>query len=274
MLPGASTAARMRSVVLRIPGNGYALRLLEFAGVGRKVAPARMQDVGAVRLGVVVRSIDATFAGLTKMGAAVVTQSGHPVTFPQGGGGTVRAVALRDPDGFLIELLQIDPAPAGTAAGGSVLNARFVLCARDVFRSLGFYQTVFGLVEEKIAFWDPEKKPIKVAWNGSPGSLDVFDTPAAQFRFVLGHFPGFPDLWEFTEYKDIERRQFRPDVFDPGAIAISLTVRDLNAVVRASQVSGGTLVSSRSQARRGSQDAVFVRDLDGLLIELMPPRVD
>ena len=159
---------------------------------------------------------------------------------------------------MLIELLQIDPAPAtGAAPGGRVLNARFVLCARDAFRSLGFYQTVFGLEQEKIAFWDPEKKPIRVEWNASPGSLNVFDTPAAQFRFVLGHFPGLPDLWEFTEYKDIERRQLRPDVFDPGAIVLSLTVRDLDAVLRAFQASGGTLVSSRGQDGGGSQGAVL-----------------
>ena len=273
MLPGAPTTARVRAVVLTIPGNGFALRLVEFSGVGRKAAPSRMQDVGAVRFGVVVRRIDATFADLTKMGAPVVTQAGSPVLFPQGGGGTVRAVALRDPDGVLIELLQIDPAPAtGAAASGRVLNARFVVCARDAFRSLGFYQTVFGLEQEKIAFWDPEKKPIRVEWNASPGSLNVFDTPAAQFRFVLGHFPGLPDLWEFTEYKDIERRQLRPDVFDPGAIVLSLTVRDLDAVLRAFQASGGALVSSRGQDGRGSQGVVFVRDLDGLLLELIPPR--
>ena len=251
MLPGAPPTARVRAVVVKIPGNGFALRLAEFSGVGRKAAPGRMQDVGAVRFGVVVRRIEATFAELTKIGAAVVTQSGSPVLFPQGGGGTVRAVALRDPDGVLIELLQIDPTPAtSAAASGRVLNARFVLCARDAFQSLGFYQTVFGLEQEKIAFWDPEKKPIRVEWNASPGSLNVFDTPGAQFRFVLGHFPGLPDLWEFTEYKDIERRQLRPDVFDPGAIVLSLTVRDLDAVLRAFQASGGT------SCRRGARTAL------------------
>jgi catechol 2,3-dioxygenase-like lactoylglutathione lyase family enzyme len=256
--------------VLTIPGNGFALRLVEFSGVGRRAPLPRMQDVGAVRFGVVVRRIDATFAELTKLGAAVVTQSGSPVLFPQGGGGTVRAVALRDPDGVLIELLQIDPAPpTGPAASGGVLNARFVLCARDAFRSLGFYRTVFGLEEEKVAFWDPEKKPIRVEWSASPGSMNVFDTPGARFRFVLGHFPGLPDLWEFTEYKDVERRQLRSEVFDPGAIVLSLRVRDPEAVLRAFQAAGGTLVSSR-----GSQGAVFVRDLDGLLLELLPARVD
>ena len=260
-------------VVLKIPGNVFALRLVEFSGVARKAAPSRMQDVGAVRFGVVVRRIDTTFAELTKLGAAIVTQAGSPVLFPQGGGGTVRAVALRDPDGVLIELLQIEPAPAtGAAPNGPVLNARFVLCARDAFRSLGFYQTVFGLEQEKIAFWDPEKKPIRVEWSASPGSMNVFDTPGAQFRFVLGHFPGLPDLWEFTEYKDVERRQLRPDVFEPGAVVLSLTVRDLDAVVRAFQASGGTLVSSKSQGGSGSTSAVFARDLDGLLIEIVSGR--
>ena len=147
-----------------------------------------------------------------------------------------------------------------------------MLCARDAFRSLGFYQTVFGLEQEKIAFWDPEKKPIRVEWSASPGSMNVFDTPGAQFRFVLGHFPGLPDLWEFTEYKDVERRQLRPDVFEPGAVVLSLTVRDLDAVVRAFRASGGTLVSSTSQGGSGSTSAVFARDLDGLLIEIVSGR--
>src|SRR6185436_7825562 len=76
MLPGAPATARVRAVVLKIPGNRFALRLVEFSGVGRKAAPSRMQDVGAVRFGVVVRRIDTTFAELTKTGATVVTQAG------------------------------------------------------------------------------------------------------------------------------------------------------------------------------------------------------
>ena len=89
---------------------------------------------------------------------------------------------------------------------------------------------------------------------------------------MLGHFPGLPDLWEFTEYKDIDRNQFRPDIFDPGAIAIALTVRDLDSVSRAFQAAGGTLASSRRPPMKGSQGVVLVRDLDGVLLELMPAR--
>jgi hypothetical protein len=51
----------------------------------------------------------------------------------------------------------------------------------------------------------------------------------------MGRFPGLPDMWEFTEYKNIDRTQFRPRLFDPGAAAISLSVRDFDAFLRACQ---------------------------------------
>ena len=112
-------------------GAGLAVDLLQWdtpRGVG---TPNRAADLGFHRLGLYVSDLDATFARLV---AAGVRTHGAPHETAVEGGSTVRTVVVDDPDGLLVELVEVGVDRTGFVAVG----------VADLDRSVAFYRDVLG----------------------------------------------------------------------------------------------------------------------------------
>src|ERR1700730_13344066 len=111
--PGVS----LRVAMTQLPGNGYGFNfeLTQFSNVERHPAQPQISDPGAPHMKILVRDIEPVVAAVRKRTAPIVTRSGerHHVTTPLG---DVKAIFVRDPDGYIVEAIQA-PAAADAPAG-------------------------------------------------------------------------------------------------------------------------------------------------------------
>jgi catechol 2,3-dioxygenase-like lactoylglutathione lyase family enzyme len=115
--------AKFRNASFHIPGAPFDLELTEFTGTPVKKAVPHMQDPGAATLVLIVRDVDAALAGVKKTGGSVLSIGGEPMKMAETS--QSRSVFVRDPDGFMLELAGIQPAPKSTApADSNILGGR------------------------------------------------------------------------------------------------------------------------------------------------------
>jgi len=243
------------------------VELVEYKDIGRKAVQPRIQDVGAATVVLMVRDIDSMFARLKKSGAPVVTASGAPVTVKIGGI-TTRAVIVKDPDGSLVELRQMEIAPS-TAASVSrdVVGARFALTTADAEKAAQFYRDVFSFEIDSTTPFSEDKNLI-----------DLMGTKGGQFRKSVVRVPGGSFLVEFLEFKGIERKNIRPaeslrsGVYVlPGVGALKLNVRDMRSLMKTLKLKGSTVVSAGGEMIEHVHNRdthVVVRDPNDLFIQL------
>src|SRR6185503_3293334 len=97
--------SRFRNVFMRVTNTPFGLELSEFFDVPRSERQANAWDPGASKLIFYARDLDLVTARLTERRAAVVTLGGVVLDTPNG-----RAIVVRDPDGYLVEVRQASPA--------------------------------------------------------------------------------------------------------------------------------------------------------------------
>jgi predicted enzyme related to lactoylglutathione lyase len=155
---------------------------------------------------------------------------------------------------------------AGTAgASVSILHTgHFSPIVADLDRTTAFYHDVFGL---EIAAEPPS------TWDAEPWLRDLHGTPDAAIRFATAKIPGLNWGIEMVEFKDPHRHPTRPNVQDPGACTVALSVRDLDAVFARLKRAGAPVVSAGGAPgdfAGGSTRyrAVLVRDPDGHFVEV------
>src|SRR5579883_1458903 len=250
--------ASFRAATFRIPGANFGWELTEFTGAPRKADRFAIQDPGATTLALQVRDIEKVMAKLNAAGAPVVTAGRAPVNPTRNPNSKMREVVVRDPDGFLVELQQPDPTPAG-AVQGDVLGASIQISVEDIDKSVKFYRDAFGFDARLGASW---------ATNGAV--LKLIGLPDAQWRIAHGSIPGFSADFALIEYKGVSRAQRTMGAADPGSPAFTMVVRDLDAAVAQWKAAGGTVVTTGGTPvkRAGGAGNVFVRDVNGLMWEL------
>jgi predicted enzyme related to lactoylglutathione lyase len=231
--------SKFRGMAARVPSAGFDLELVEFAGTGRKEARPRIQDTNATTLVLTVRNIDAALDAAKKAGGSVVTAGGAPLAI---GPGKSRAVFLRDPDGYFIELSQPDPLPQTSVSGflntqvpaiSNIVAGRFARTVQDADKILRFYHDVLGF-ETKAG----------TAFTGNKMLADLVGVPAkSQVRISTAKVPGSEVQWELIEFKDADSKPFHLRLEDPGMAGFSMYVRDLDATVKAVKAAGGAIVS-------------------------------
>jgi catechol 2,3-dioxygenase-like lactoylglutathione lyase family enzyme len=173
---------------------------------------------------------------------------------------------VQDPDGFLVEISQRDPAPATTApASSNVIGGAFEIVVGDLEATLRLYRDVLG--------FQPQPP---TAFDGNKLLMDTAGTPGAQFRRSAAQVPGTSVLMAFMEFKDIDRRPLHTRVQDPGTARLQVRVRDGDAVSKALKVAGATVISEGGEpvdAPNGGRFCI-VRDPNNLFLELfqIPPR--
>jgi len=253
-ITGSPADSSFRNANTRIPGADFTFEFSELTGQTRTARHPRLQDPGASVLVLTVRDVDAALAAVTKAGAKVITLGGAPLALRPDG--KTRAVFVTDPDGFYVELLQLDAASAGPL----VVGARWGTVVQDAEKSAGFYRDKFGM-ESKAAGAFKDANLLKLA------GLDK-----GELRIHTIQVPGRAEVWEFFEFAGVERKAVHFNVPDPGSVQLGLQVRDVDAAAGAYKSGGGGIVSRDGAIIRGANNAVaLMRDPDGVYLEVMTP---
>jgi len=228
----AAPTGQVRFGSVRIPGSTMSVEIVESTDVPRSALRYRLQDPGAVRLILTVRSLDSLLARLKLEGVPVVTVGGAPLTVRNHNEG--RAVMIQDPDGFFIELLQPNVLPETTApATSNVIGASFGLTINDTDQTMKVYRDLLGF-----------KPEIESTFSADKTMADLMNTQGAEVRRSLAKVPGSAVEVEFLEFKGIDRKPIGARIQDQGATRFQLRVRDADATVKALVAAGGTVVTT------------------------------
>ncbi|MEJ0007086.1 MAG: VOC family protein [Steroidobacteraceae bacterium] len=260
-----------RVALLPIPGTAatagaseMTIEAIEIKGIKSRPYHPSLRDPGASYLKIIVRDLDKTLALLKSEHAPVITTGEAPVTLSgwPGIAGTVRAVMLRDTDGYPVELMQITPEPATTApADSKVLGARVAIVVDNLETSCKFYQDLAG---PDLKFWVTPKL------MGDKADADLTKTQG-QFRMAQAMVPGSPVALELIEYKDHNHQFKRGFIQDPGTAHFLFMVKDTDAIIsRVHDIKAHTL-SKANDATFISPTvrSMFVPDPQGFWLEFM-----
>ena len=252
-----SDDAFYRSAEIFLSGPATRLEMEDFKGQAAKAVHPRLVDPGATMIILWVKDVDAILKSVTQAGGEIVSAGKKPVTMKVEGG-SQKVLFVRDPDGFLIEFIQPDPLPpAAAAAGQNAFNTGLGVSVNDLDATANFYREKFGFdVKETAEFVND---PPFLAASGLRG---------VKVRRASTTVPGtaFPiELMEFTG----ERKAINPEIHDPGATMLRVTISDLPGVVKNLRGAG---VQINSTTGEPTNNQMVVRGPDGLYFQLTNAR--
>jgi catechol 2,3-dioxygenase-like lactoylglutathione lyase family enzyme len=254
-----SPGVKLRVAMLRFPGHGFNFELTEFTNVTRTPAQPAIVDPGAPHMKVLVRDLKPVLAGLDKVGATIVTRSTKPVRVKTAQLGSVDAIFFRDPDGYLVEAVQI-LAPEG-ANEGNVVGSIMGLTVADLDVSLAFWHGQLGFDLERDG-----------PYSKDAAMLDLFGVKGnIEFRTAHGVVPGSNARIEVIEFRGVPAKPFDLRVPDPGASGMCIRVAAIDQLLPKLDAAGVRIVSKDRKLVEWSPTLrnVFVKDPNGLNIELV-----
>jgi catechol 2,3-dioxygenase-like lactoylglutathione lyase family enzyme len=262
--------ARNRAVILQIPGTStakgmeMAIEAIEIKNIESRPYKPSMSDPGSSHIKLIVRDLDKTLAILRDELVPVITVGGKPVTLSgyPGMTGKIRAVFVRDPDGYPVELMELTPPPASSAPPESnVLGARIAMVVDDLEKTCRWFQHLVG---PDLKFW------LSPALLGDKTYVDLTGTPG-QFRMAMALIPGSPVVMEFIEYKNHAKKFARPHIQDPGTAHILFMSKDVDIVMPRMKAAGLTTLSATGGPVfiGPTTRSFFVANPDGFWAEFM-----
>jgi catechol 2,3-dioxygenase-like lactoylglutathione lyase family enzyme len=251
--PGVS----LRLAVLRLPNAGFGFELTQFSGVERHPGVPRHTDPGAALIALRVKDLAPVLAAIKKDKVPIITTSGGPVLIPSANG-KIRGMLIRDPDGYVIEVVESKP-PAGVTSPGNVFEASMGLTVADMENTIQFWHGLLGFDLKG-----------KMEFSSDPAILDLTGARGAKNRELVANVPGTKALMAFYEYQGIPRTPFHRRVPDPGAPAVALRVQDLDGLLQRMRAAGVRVTSLHGQVVQFTPTIrnIFVEDPNGLNIEL------
>jgi catechol 2,3-dioxygenase-like lactoylglutathione lyase family enzyme len=260
-----------RVALLPIPGTAAApngpemtIEAIEIKGIESHPFHPLLTDPGASYLKLIVTDLDKTLALLKDERFPVVTPGGSPVELSGWPGmtGKIRAVLVRDPDGYPVELIEQTPAGATTAAPGSrVLGARVAVVVDNIENTCQMYQRLVG---PDFKFWvDP-------SFMGDKTHEDLTGI-RGQFRLAEAMVPGSPVVMELIEYKSHSKHFRRAHFQDPGTAHFLFMAKDDDVMVDRVKAAG-LHTASPSNAPvfiAPTTRTFFVADPQGFWLEFM-----
>jgi predicted enzyme related to lactoylglutathione lyase len=253
--------SRFRTVFMRVANTPFGLELAEFFDIAREMRAANPWDPGASRLIFAVRDIESVIAALTAHSSPIVTLGGAPVDTPAG-----RAVLVRDPDGYLVEVRQASVAAIRRAAStGPVIETSIGLTAADIRTALEFYVDLLRFeVRDSGPAGDTELRLNGLA--GGALTQTSMSVPRVGATVVLSEFElptGAPAA-----------QAFRWRIQDVGAPQFQLEVTGLDALLERTTAAGYRFLSVGGKPiERPFGRFVFAIDADGVLVEYVEPTV-
>jgi len=251
--PGVS----LRLATLRLPNAGFGFELTQFSGVDRHPGQPKHTDPGAALIALRVKDLDPVLAAMKKDKVPVITTGGSPAMIPTANG-KVRGLLIRDPDGYVLEVVESKPGD-GVQADGNVFGATMGLTVADMESTIKFWHDLLGFDLKG-----------KMEFSSDPAILQMTGATGAKNREMVATVPGTKALIAFYEYQGIARTPFHLRVPDPGAPAVALRVTDLDGLLKRMRAAGVPVTSARGEVVQFSPTIrnIFVEDPNGLNIEL------
>jgi catechol 2,3-dioxygenase-like lactoylglutathione lyase family enzyme len=269
--------AEFRAAFLPIPGSSAAtdsqnqiyLEAFEYRNIDRRQIVPSLASPGVSSLRLFVRDVDAAAAAAKASGLSVVTAGGQPVAVPVPAAvsGSARALMVRDPDGYPVELLQMAPLPR-TPAGddAKVLLAHMTVVVADLDASLAFYRTFIG----------PDVQVEGAAgWRSHAGHAALRALPGqVEYRRAALRLPGSTVVLELVQYRGIPQVPYRPVFQDIGHGHVAFVARDVAVTVETlKRLGAATLSRSGTWTQiNPTTRAVYTRDPDGFFLEVLERR--
>ncbi len=254
-----SPGVKLRIAMLQFLGHGFNFELTEFTNVPRTPAQPAAVDPGAPHMKVLVRDLQPVLAGLDKVQATIVTRSTKPVRVKTAQLGAVDAIFFRDPDGYLVEAVQVKPTE--DAKEGNVVGSIMGLTVADLDASLAFWHGQLGFDLERDG-----------PYSKDAATLDLFGVKGnIEFRTAHGVVPGSNARIEVIEFRGVPRKPFDLRVPDPGASGMAIRVAAIDQLLPKLDSAGVRVVSKDRKLVEWSPTLrnVFVKDPNGLNIELV-----
>lgn len=250
--------SRARTVFMRAPNTPFGLELSEFIEIPRESRPANPWDPGASRLIFRVRDLQSVLVKLAARGAAVVTLGAGPVS-ARGG----RAVLVRDPDGYLVELHQATPAEVAVAADGVIVGTAIGLTVESSPVALRLYRDLLGF-------------EVRETWRASSAELALNGLDRGGLEQTLTVIPGTAITVLFADYDlsgtSVAAEPFHWRIQDVGSPQFQLQVRGLDALLERTRVAGYRFLSVGGRPiQRPFGRFVFLLDSDNILVEYAEP---
>jgi len=260
-----------RVALLPIPGTAAAaggpemtIESIEIKGIPHRTFNPPLTAPGASYLKLIVTDLDKTLAALKSERTPILTPGGSPVELSSwpGMSGTLRAIFVRDPDGYPVELIEQTPAPDSTAAAGSrVLGARVAIVVDNLEKTARLYQNLVG---PDFKFW------VGPAPLGDKSYADLTGIHEP-FRLAEALVPGSPVVMELVEYAHHAKRGPRAHFQDSGAAHFLFMSKD-DDVMLARVHAAGLHTESTSDAPvfiAPTTRMFFVADPQGFWLEFM-----
>lgn len=255
------------SAVTEGPDQIY-FEAFEYRNIDRRQVIPPLVSPGVSTLKFLVRDMAKALAAVKGAGVAVVTPGGEarPVPTPAGLSGSARAILVRDPDGYPVELVEVTPTPRTTAPDTSnILGVHMSIVVDDAEVSLDFYKRFIGA---DLRAWEPG------AWRMDAGFSQIRDIPATPYRTASVQLPGSAIVLELIEFRDVEQTPYRPVFQDIGPGHVAFVVNDIETVLERMTALG---VKPLSQSGTWTQinksiRAVYTRDPDGFFLEIIERR--
>ena len=260
-----------RVALLPIPGTAAApggpemtIESIEIQGIAKQPFHPLLTDPGASYLKIIVADLDKTLKLLTAERYPVITPGGNPVELSGWPGmtGKIRAVFVRDPDGYPVELIEQTPAPPTTAAPGSyVLGARVAVIVNNIEDTCHMYESLVG---PDFKFW------VSPSLMGDKSYEDLTGINS-QFRLAEAMVPGSPVVMELIEYKNHGKHFRRPHFQDPGAAHFLFMSKDDDVMIGRVKAAGlhTTSPSDAPVFIAPTTRMFFVTDPQGFWLEFM-----
>ena len=264
--------ADFRAVILPIPGTaaggkGQAVTVeaIEFRNMNRRQFVQGIQDIGSSRLILFLRDLDKALEKLKAEGVVIVTDGGTPVevTSRYGSGKKERAIVVRDPDGYPVELVQLDVLPKTTApADGNIIGARVSLTVEDLEASEKLYTALVG----------PELKfRNRSSFVKDEACNKLWNTPGAEFRYTAALVPGSPVYMEFIQFRGVRQEKQDTILQDISTAHFLFTAEDAEIALSRVKAAGlKTVATSGGYVHIGpTAPALFVKEINNFFIEFI-----
>lgn len=269
----APAHAEFRAAFMPIPGTSLAtdpaqqiyLEAFEYRNIDRVQRIPALSDPGASSLRFFVRDLDAMLAAAKDANVSIITQEQVPVTIPapRGVTGNARAIMLRDPDGYAVELVEVSPIPDSIAsADSSILGAQISVVVTDADAAYRFYQQLLGE--------NTRGKP-PGAWSTDANVARLRNLASAEYRSADIALPGSSIALELIEFRGLPQTPYRPVFQDIGFGHIALITKDIETTFEQMQELGMQTLSKTGSWTQINANlrAVYTRDNDGFFIEII-----
>jgi catechol 2,3-dioxygenase-like lactoylglutathione lyase family enzyme len=216
---GHTEGGQSRVAVVKVPGLAMGVELIEYKDIARTAQNPRFYDPGAANLALRVRNLDTLFPKVASYpGVKVLTAGGKPTTLTTPNG-TLHAVFVQDPDGFVVEMLEATNPPADAPPGDVIAGSSFEATVRSSEASVKFYNELLGF-----------DLKLGTAFNSNQEMAGTAGAPGASFKQSTARIPGTAVPFTLIEFSNIERKELSGRTQDPGTTVLQLIVRDVAAL--------------------------------------------